>query len=243
MSSFGIVIAVVLSSASVPADITAGAPPDSLGAEVLQRYLTASETQKSAMHGIRSDVDIDAKLPKLKKEGRLHALRSISKVGEVTYRMLGFSGDNTIKKDVIARYLTAEVQAQGSGQDLSITPANYKFRFRGLQDHDGRQVYVFNVAPRKKEVGLFKGEIWLDPATCMPLREQGRFVKNPSIFFKRMEFVRTYNIQDGVSRPLHIDSVVQTRIVGPVELSINFNNFTRAPDDESEEPAAGGDSQ
>jgi len=221
--------------------MTAGGPPE--GTEVLQRYLTASETQRSAMHGIRSDVDIDAKLPKLKKEGRLHALRSISKVGQVTYHMLGFSGDNTIKKDVIARYLTAEVQAQGNGQDLSIAPANYKFKFRGLQDHDGQRVYVFNVSPRKKEVGLFKGEIWLDPATCMPLREQGRFVKNPSIFFKRMEFVRTYDIQDGVSRPLHIDSVVQTRIVGPVELSINFNNYTRAPDDESEEPAAGGDSQ
>jgi len=218
-------------------------PPEGSGAEVLQRYLTASETQKSAMRGMRSDVDIDAKLPKLKKEGRLHALRSISKVGQVTYRMLGFSGDNTIKKDVIARYLNAEVQAQGNGQDLSITPANYKFKFRGLQGHDGQQVYVFSVAPRKKEVGLFKGEIWLDPATCMPLREQGRFVKNPSIFFRRMEFVRTYDIQDGVSRPLHIDSVVQTRIVGPVELSINFDNYTRAPDDESEEPAAGGDSQ
>ena len=227
----------------MPAEVNPGAEPASSGAEVLQRYLAASETQKSALRGMRSDVDIDAKLPKLNKEGRLHALRSISKVGQVTYRMLGFSGDNTIKKDVIARYLTAEVQAQGNGQDLSITPANYKFRFRGLQDHDGQQVYVFNVAPRKKQLGLFKGEIWLDPATCMPLREQGRFVKNPSIFFKRMEFVRTYNLQDGISRPQRIDSVVKTRIVGPVEISINFNNYTQAPDDESEAPAAGGDSQ
>ena len=241
MSLFGIVIAALLSSASVPADLNAGEQPDAT--EVLQRYLSASEAQKSAMHGIRSDVDIDARLPKLKKEGRLHALRSISKVGTVTYHMLGFSGDNTVKKDVIARYLTAEVQAQGNGQDLSISPANYKFKFRGLQNKDGQQVYVFNIAPRKKEVGFFKGELWLDPATCMPLREEGRFVKNPSIFFKKMEFVRTYDMQDGVSRPQHIDSVVQTRIVGPVELSINFNNYTRAPDDESEVPAAGADSQ
>ena len=243
MSSYGILITVLLSTAPAWADVNGAAPPDLSGALVLQRYLAASETQKSAMNGIRSDVDIEAKLPKLNKEGRLHALRSISRVGQVTYHMLGFSGDNTVKKDVIARYLTAEVQAQGNGQDLSITPANYKFKFRGLQDHDGRQVYVFNVAPRKKKVGLFKGEIWLDPATCMPLREQGRFVKNPSIFFKRMEFVRTYIMQDGISRPRHIDSVVKTRIVGPVELSINFDNYTRAPDDESAGPAVGGDSQ
>jgi len=208
--------------------------------EVLQRYLTASETQKAAMRGLRSDVDIDATLPKLKKQGHMHALRSISKVGRVTYRALGFNGDATIKNDVIARYLTAEVQAQGSGQDLSITPANYKFKFHGLQDRDGQQVYILAVSPRKKQVGFFKGEVWLDPQTCMPLREQGRFVKNPSIFFRRMDFVRQYELRDGVSRPRHIDSVVQTRIVGPVQISINFDNYTIVPDDEAADAAGGG---
>jgi hypothetical protein len=219
------------------------APPDANApgdAAVLQRYLTASETQKAAMRGLRSDVDIEAKLPRLKKEGRMHALRSMSKLGQVTYRALGFDGDATIKKDVIARYLTAEVQAQGTGQDLSITPAHYKFKFHGLEDRDGQHVYVFSVTPRKKEVGFFKGEIWLDPDTCMPLREQGRFVKNPSIFFKRMDFVRMYELRDGVSRPRHIESIVQTHIVGPVQISINFDNYTLAPDDEGADAAAGG---
>ena len=238
MRSPGIVLAVLLSPGLLRA-----APPDADASDntaVLEHYLAASETQKAAMHGLRSDVDIDAKLPKLKKEGRMHALRSISKVGQVTYRALGFSGDTSIKKDVIARYLTADVQAQGTGQDLSITPANYKFKFHGLQDREGQNVYVFSVKPRKKEAGLFKGEVWLDPQTCMPLREQGRFVKNPSIFFKRMDFVRKYELQDGVSRPQHIDSVVQTRIVGPVRLSINFDNYTLAPDDDGADATAGG---
>jgi hypothetical protein len=212
--------------------------------EVLQRYLTASQTQSAAMRGVRMDVDIDATLPKLKKQGHMHALRSISKVGRVTYRALGFNGDATIKNDVIARYLTAEVQAQGNGQDLSITPANYKFKFHGLEDREGQSVYVFHVTPRKKRVGFFKGEVWLDPQTCMPLREQGRFVKNPSIFFKRMDFVRKYQLKDGVSRPQHIESVVQTRIVGPVQISINFDNYTLAPDDDGASAAAGdGDNQ
>jgi hypothetical protein len=200
LSALHIVLTVLVSAGLLQAGPGGSDASDSV---ILQRYLSASETQKAAMHGVRSDVDIEATLPKLKKEGRMHALRSISKVGQVTYRALGFSGDTTIKKDVIARYLTAEVQAQGSGQDLSITPANYKFKFHGLQDRDGQRVFVFNVQPRKKEVGLFKGEIWLDPDTCMPLREQGRFVKNPSIFFKRMDFVRKYELHDGVSRPLH----------------------------------------
>jgi hypothetical protein len=202
-----------------------------LGGQVLDRYISASQSAQASLRGKSMQVEIDAKLPKLKKQGSLHALRSISQVGRVTYRMLGFSGDTSIKKDVIARYLTAEVQASGNGSDLSITPANYKFKFRGQQNKGGRDVYVFQLSPRRKDVGLFKGELWVDTATCMPVREAGKFVKNPSIFFKRMDFVRTYDIQNGIAVPQHIDSVVKTRIVGPVEFSINFLN-TGAPDEQ-----------
>ena len=172
------------------------------------------------------EVDIDANVPKLKKNGKLHALRNISKVGTVTYHMLGFNGDNSVKKEVIARYMTAEVQSQ-SGPDISITPQNYKFKFKGVQNHDGRSVYVLALSPRKKEVGLFKGELWLDRDTCMPVRESGRFVKSPSLFLSKMEFVRNYDLQNGVSIPQNMRSVTKTRLFGPVELSVNFTNFSR----------------
>ena len=200
------------------------AHPQSEDSRILTRYLAAAERQKAAMLGVSMLVDIDAQLPKLKKQGKMSALRMISSVGKITYRMLGFSGDATVKKDVIARYLNAEVQAQGSSEDLGITPQNYKFKFKGLQQSDGRQLYVFHVSPRHKRVGLFKGEIWLDPDTCMPVREQGRFVKSPSIFFKKLEFVREYAMNDGIAVPRHIESLVVTRIVGPVQLNISFAN-------------------
>lgn len=215
------------------------AKPDGQDAEILSRYLAATEQQKQALRGVTMEVDIDAELPKLKKQGKLHALRNISKVGKVTYHMLGFSGDSTVKKDVIARYLTAEVQAQGSQQDMAITPANYKFKYRGLEERSGKQVYVFHLSPRHKRVGLFKGELWLDPATCMPVREAGRFVKSPSIFFKKMEFVREYAMSDGVAVPRHIESLVDTRLVGPVQLSIRFANPAKTADLHEGEPGAG----
>ncbi len=208
-------------------------------AQILSRYFAAAKQQSEAMRGMTMEVDIDAELPKLKKQGKLHALRNISKVGKVTYHMLGFSGDNTIKRDVIARYLTAEVQAQGSQTNLGINPDNYKFKFKGLESTDGRSVYVFHLTPRHKRVGLFKGELWLDPDTCMPVRESGRFVKSPSVFFKKMVFVREYTIADGVAVPHHIESRVDTRIIGPVELSINFTNPAKTVD--AEESAASGD--
>lgn len=215
--------------------LRAGSPPDP--SEVLDRYLAATQSAQNSLRGKSMQVDISASLPKLKKEGRLQALRNISQMGRVTYRMLGFTGDKTVKKDVIARYLTAEVEASGNGSDLGITPANYKFKFRGLQDKDGNNVYVFQLTPRKKEVGLFKGELWIDPTTFMPVREQGKFVKNPSIFFKRTDFVRTYKIDNGVAFPNHIDSVIKTRVVGPVEISINFHGAV--PEEQADAQEAG----
>ena len=193
---------------------------------IVNKYVTATKEQQTAMRGASMNVDIDAEVPKLQSKGKLLALRNISKLGKITYNALNFIGDKRIKNEVIARYLTAETQTP-AGPDISITPANYKFKYKGLQDQDGQEYHVFQVSPRRKQVGLFKGELWIDPQTFMPIRESGRFVKSPSIFLKKVEFVRTYELKDGLAVPQHIESKVQTRIFGPVIVSINFTNFSK----------------
>src|SRR6266540_2879189 len=101
------------------------------------------------------DVEISGSLPKLKKWGKLHALRRISSLGRITYDMLRFEGDNTVKKEVIARYLTAETEAL-RGPSLEVTPANYKFKYKGLGQLDGREIHKFEVSPKQKRQGLYK---------------------------------------------------------------------------------------
>lgn len=202
---------------------------------IVERYLSATQTVQTHLRGASMEVDIDATVPKLNKTGKLHALRNMSKLGKITYHMLGFNGDNGIKREVIARYLTADAEAQ-KGQDLAISPQNYKFKFKGEQNLDGRDVYVFQLSPRKKRVGLFKGDLWLDPQTAMPVRESGRFVKSPSIFLKKMEFVRVYELENGISIPQRVESHIDTRLFGPVALNINFTHFCKSP--EPEEVAA-----
>jgi hypothetical protein len=195
--------------------------------EIVSRYLDATQEQQTALRGGSMEVDIDARLPKRKMHGTLHALRNISKLGRITYHMLGFSGDNTVKTEVIARYLSAEVQANQGESNLSISPANYKFRYKGTQELDGRDAYVLRVTPKEKKVGLFKGELWLDTETFMPVRESGSFVKTPSIFLKKVQFVRHYMIQNGVSVPQRTESKIEARFFGPVELDINYLNFSK----------------
>ena len=195
--------------------------------ELVSRYVQATQAQQSALRGGTEEVDIDAAVPKFKKRGKLHALKNISKLGKVTYRALGFSGDGIVKTEVIANYLKAEVEAAQGQSNLSITPENYKFKYKGMQDWNGRQVYVLHLNPRAKKVGLFKGELWLDSETYMPVREQGSFVKSPSFMLKKMQFVRDYELQNGVSIPQRTESRVETRFFGQVELNINYLTFSK----------------
>lgn len=207
---------------------------------IIDRYLQATQTHEDTLRGASMEIDINANVPKLKEHGHLRALRKISKVGQITYHVLGFQGDNTIKNLVIGRYLQAEQQGQGD-QSLAITPANYKFKFKGQKTDAGKGVYVFQLSPRSKKVGLFKGEMWLDAQTCLPVYEKGHFVKNPSIFFKKVDFERAFAIQNGLAIPQSTNSTIDVRLVGKVELNINYSNFAQnteaAADDDTSESA------
>jgi hypothetical protein len=200
---------------------------------IVQNYCAAATGQARAQRPSSMDVRIEASLPGLKKHGKLHALRRISALGRITYKVLGFEGDNTVKHEVIARYLSAEQEAQGD-PTLAVTPENYKFQFKGRSELGGRSSFVFQVTPKRKRQGLFKGEIWIDAATFLRVREAGYLVKSPSIFLKRVTFTRDYEIQDGISVPRQVESRVETRLVGSAELKIDFSNYSL--DTVAEEP-------
>ena len=206
--------------------------------EILQRYFEAAKTQDEKMRGLQMEMDFDARMPKLHKEGKLRALKFVSKLGKITFNTLSFTGDNTIKKEVIARYLQLEQDSSGKGNDISISEKNYKFKFKKSGNVNERPVYVYELTPREKRVGLFKGELWIDSETYMPLRETGRLVKSPSVFLKKVEFVRDYVIQDGIAIPKMIRSFIETRLVGRAELDINYSNYKVGGNAEEAEAAA-----
>lgn len=216
-------VGLALGGAPVPPE-----PSDPASNELIEKYVAASKS--NVLNGMRMDAEIEASLPKLKKFGTMSALRTITKVGRITWDKMRFSGDNTIKKDVIARYIQAEQESDVDGNKLAITPENYRFKYKGLESKDGAKVHVFQLTPRRKAVGLFKGELWLDPETALPLREAGELVKSPSIFLKKVQFAREYEIVDGHAIPKHVESKIATRVWGPAEVSINYRNYTKADD-------------
>ena len=208
---------------------------------IIEDYVAVSNAQRSRLQGASMEVDIEADLPTLHKSGRLHALRRISGLGRITYELLRFEGDRSIKNEVIARYLTAESESvKSESAALAVTPANYKFKYKGLIVTEGRKVHAFHVTPRKKKIGLYVGELWVDSDTHLAVREAGRFVKSPSIFLKKVEFVKDYQIQNGVAVPSRIKTTVETRVVGKAHLSVAFSSVSLT---DGIQPASDGDSE
>jgi hypothetical protein len=228
MVRVGVVLFVVGSVFAAPEPSKPPVPED----EIVTRYVDARLQQLSALRGGSMEVDIDSNVPKLKKHGKLHALRSISKLGKITYHMLGFSGDNFVKTEVIARYLAEEVKAAQDGKSPAVTPENYKFKYKGTDWIDGHDAYVLHVSPKQKKLNLFKGDLWLDAATYLPLREVGSLVKTP-VGVKHAQFVHTYEIQNGISMPKRWENRADIRFVGTVELNIDYLGFSKEADAEA----------
>ncbi|HXA49474.1 MAG TPA: hypothetical protein VNV86_04180 [Candidatus Acidoferrum sp.] len=212
---------------SLAADTPAATPPPDA---ILDHYCSATRAQEGSLAGASMEVDMNGYLPKLQKHGKLHALRRISPLGLIKYEMLRFEGDRTVNKEVIQRYLNAEVDLQKEHHsDTALTPDNYRFKYKSMNRSDGRDVYVFQVTPKQKRENLFRGEVWIDAQTYLKVQESGFLVKNPSILIKKVAFIRKYEIHDGISVPKQVLSVVDTRLVGKAELTIDFTRFEIDP--------------
>ena len=193
------------------------------GTEILERYFTASRTQQEFLKGLAMEADFEANVPNLKKFGKLHALRYISKIGQVTYKVLSQQGDKGVNKDVIARYIHAEMETAET-RGIGISRDNYRFRYRGQHGTGDWQLHLFELVPKQKRVGLFRGWLWVEARTGVPVREQGEFVKSPSIWLRKISFVRDYELKGDMSVPTKIDTTIETRIVGKAELTIRYTN-------------------
>jgi hypothetical protein len=134
----------------------------------------------------------------------------------LAFKAVRFTGDTFVKTNVIARLLQSEVDhLQKDDPALNaISSANYKFSYKGTNELQGRVVHVYQLKPRQKRVGLFKGRIYVDAYSGSLVRAEGRPVKSPSLFIKKIDFVQDYADIGPFTLPVHVHSEATARIVG-----------------------------
>jgi len=212
-----VTLAMLLPASIHAADAPIGTSNDG-AAMAFARYI-ADQTQ-AAPWNVEA-IEIDASLPKMKTHGRLRAIRRLL-LGKPEYQVLELEGDKTVRQQVILRYLSAQIQAAViPASSVAITPANYSFTYKGPIENAGAAAYSFAIKPRKKREGLVKGELWLDCETGAVVRQSGYFVKNPSIFLKRVTLIRETGMRDGLAEERITYLSVDTRLVGRAELTIH----------------------
>src|SRR6266436_10318667 len=94
--------------------------------EAIDRYLTGSRERQLGCSDLLFAIQIDASLPKLKKQGSMSGLKVVSRTGQNVYRGLRFTGDNLVKTAVIARFLANDAE-RPEVADTELTRQNYSF--------------------------------------------------------------------------------------------------------------------
>jgi hypothetical protein len=185
------------------------------------RYLASIQERNPFTESGPIDLEIEASLPGLAKQGSMKAVRQTGSSERSEYSAIEFDGDSTVKQQVIARYLAAEEQAEGLPySSVAVTPANYKFRYVGSVEADGTTVYRFQIAPKQKRAGLIRGQIWIDSSTGIAIHQAGRFVKRPSVLIRRIEITRDTIMRDGLPCTRVTYVAIDTRLVGRADLKI-----------------------
>jgi hypothetical protein len=142
-------------------------------------------------------VEISALLPRQGTQVRLTAFRDTDASERSEYDVVQLEGDPTAQV-IVERYLSTRAQVENLRLSaLLVTPANYKFRYIGLRYRSGALACVFQIIPRKRRIGLIRGQLWIDPVTGAALRLAGRFVKAPSASLQRIDITCDVDLHDG----------------------------------------------
>jgi hypothetical protein len=193
----------------------------------LQVYRNRASQQTEQLSSYSAVTVIRAELPDTQQAGEYELQRQYSAPRTLAFKAVRFNGDNFVKSNVILRLLQSEVShVEKDDPSLNaITPRNYKFSYKGTSQLEGRVVHVYQVKPKQKRAGLFKGRIFLDAYTASMVRAEGRLVKSPSLFIKKIDFVQDYADIDSFTFPVHIHSEAQARVVGRAIVDIYYSDY------------------
>lgn len=183
--------------------------------------------QSSGLAGYTAITVIEAELTDSAQKAEFELKQHYAAPGTLEFTPMHSSGDSFVKSNVIARLLQSEVDHVQKREQwkTAINSENYKFSYKGEAQLNGAAAHVYEVKPRHKRVGLFKGRIYVDASDGSLLRAEGRIAKSPSFFIKRIDFVQDYAMIDGFSVPAHLHSEAQTRIVGKAVVDVLLKEY------------------
>lgn len=202
-------------------------PPE----QALQVFQNQGQRQYAGLHGYTDDTLVIAELVDTSQRGAFELQRAFVAPRSLKYKPINYTGDTFVKSNVITRVLQSEVDfvAKGDPAQTALSNANYKFSYKGVQQLDGRIAHLYQVKPRHKRTGLFKGHIYLDAHSGSLLRSEGSVEKSPSFFVRKIEFVQDCVSVDDFTFPVHLHTTARARVLGKVVLDVYHRDYQPQP--------------
>ena len=185
------------------------AGPTNASPAILQRFLALDDPTPTQFRALRH---LEARNEKFEKNAWMDVWTEADTAG-FRYRIVTEDGSDYIRSKVFRASLETEREmwAAGAPDEAAVTPANYVFEDRGAQP-DG--LTSLSMKPRRKDVLLVDGSIYLNPDDGELVRIEGQLSKSPSFWTRRVEIVRWYQRIAGFRMPTALESVANVRVAG-----------------------------
>ena len=206
-------ITLAVESAERPETMEAGIQP------ALERFLSRPDEPITQYRARRT---LAGQNPRFKMEGAIEAITELSSNGRFSYTIVSETGSDYIREKVLRPILETEakVLATGDPSRSALTIDNYNIG--GGEPAEPGIVKLF-AKPRRKEVSLIDGAVFITSADSDLVRVEGKMAKNPSFWTTRVNLVRRYDRIGGVRVPVRLDSTAQIRFAGDSSLSMIYD--------------------
>jgi len=180
------------------------------GVSPLQRFLARGEEPVVEYRALRR---LEAHNPKFNQNGWMTAWTEYDRARGFRFGIVDEGGSSYIRTKVLRAALEGEqkIWADHEPQKASFTDQNYTFD-PGAPAPDGLATVA--VKPRRKDILLVDGAIFVQPSDGDLARIEGRLSKAPSFWTRRVDVVRRYERIAGVRVPVSIESVAHVLIAG-----------------------------
>jgi hypothetical protein len=188
----------------------------------LQRFLARAEEPPVEYRALRR---LEAQNAKFKQSAWMLAWTEYDHVNGFRYQIVDEGGSGYIRSKVLRAALDGEqkIWADREPQKSSFNQDNYMFD-AASPSADG--LAEVGVKPRRKDVLLVEGAIFVQPGDGELSRIEGKLSKTPSFWTRRVDVVRRYERKGGVRVPVAIESVAHVLIAGRSTFKMTYEYQT-----------------
>lgn len=188
----------------------------------LQRFLARGESPTVAYRALRH---LEASNAHFGAKGWMDVWTEFDEARGLRYQIVAEGGNSYIRRKVLLAALDGEQKMWSARepQRASLTPDNYSFE-EAQPVPEG--LHSVAIKPRRKDVLLVEGSIFLEPDDGELRRIEGKLSKPPSFWTRRVEIVRRYDRMAGVRVPISIESVAHVLIAGRSTFSMTYEYET-----------------